>query len=101
MEETTQLLTFLISFIYGMFFEILLEIHYHISKKYLLIFKYLTTLFLVIDIVLGYLLCIYKLNQGIFHIYFILFVFLGFIVTFPLHKYVKINKLFNKKLGKK
>ena len=46
----------------------------------------------MIDVVLGYVIIMYHINQGIIHIYFLIFVFLGFILENILHKYVKLPK---------
>ena len=101
MEETLQLLSFLVSFLYGIFFGIVEVIHYRLTKNYHIIFKYLTTLFFVIDISLGYLLIMYHINQGVFHLYFMFFSFLGFFLSFPLQKYVKKYIKIKFKIGKK
>lgn len=89
MEETLQLLTFLFSFCYGVFFGYLSRWHFKFTIHYSVVLKYISTFLFILDIVLGYILGMYHLNEGIFHLYFLFFVFLGFIVSFSLHKIVK------------
>ena len=89
MSANLQLICFLASFLYGIFFGLLSEFHFKLISKYHVIFQLLISLVFVIDIVLGYILIMYHLNLGIFHIYFLIFIFLGYIISFPLRLYVK------------
>ena len=89
MSANLQLICFLVSFIYGMFFGILTNFHFKLINKYHKIFQLLISLVFIIDIVLGYILIMYHLNDGIFHIYFFIFIFIGYILSFPLRKYIK------------
>ena len=89
MSANLQLICFFISFLYGLFFGFLTKIHFNIIKKYHQIFQLLISVIFIIDIVLGYILIMYHINGGIFHIYFIIFIFLGYTLSFSLHKYVK------------
>lgn len=89
MEETLQICSFLLSFCYGVFFGLATIWHFHVTNHYSILMKYLTTFLFILDIVLGYLFCMYQLNEGVFHVYFLLFVLIGFGLAFPLQKYVK------------
>ena len=89
MSANLQLICFLASFLYGLFFGLLSIVHFNLINKYHKIFQLLISLVFIIDIVLGYILLMYHLNLGIFHIYFFIFIFIGFLLSFSLHKYVK------------
>ena len=89
MSANLQLICFLASFLYGIFFGLLSKFHFNLISKYHQIFQLLISVVFVIDIVLGYILIMYHLNFGIFHLYFFFFIFVGFICSFPLHKCVK------------
>ncbi len=89
MSANLQLICFLASFLYGIFFGLLSKFHFNLINKYHIIFQLLISLVFVIDIVLGYILIMYHLNLGIFHIYFLVFIFIGFIVSFLLQAYLK------------
>ena len=89
MSANLQLICFLASFLYGIFFGLLTKFHFTLISKYHKIFQLLISLVFIIDIVLGYILLMYHLNLGIFHIYFIIFILIGFLLSFPLCKWIK------------
>ena len=91
MDEITQLFSFLLSFLFGFGFHILTRWHFKISETYSLVMKYLTTILFVINIVLLYVYLMYLLNDGVLHIYFLLFVFFGFVTFDILHRHVKLE----------
>lgn len=93
MEETIQLLSFLVSFFFGFFFHILTRIHFKFTESYPTLLKYLTTFLFILNIVLLYLLILYYLNGGVLHVYFLIFVFLGFFFYGVLSRNVKFQKL--------
>ena len=92
MSAGIQLFTFFISF--------LTRWHFHVILSNSIIMKYLSTILFMIDVVLGYVIIMYHINQGVIHIYFLLFVFFGFILENILHKYVKLPKCIQTMLGK-
>ena len=100
MDEVTQLLSFLLSFLFGFSFHILTKWHFKISETYSTIMKYLTTILFVINIVLLYVYIMYHLNEGIIHIYFLIFVALGFFVFDVLRKHVKLSVFLPSKVEK-
>ncbi len=100
MDEVTQLLSFFVSFCFGFFFHILTNFHFKITDTYSVLMRYITTVLFVIDIVLMYVLSLYYLNNGIIHIYFLIFVFLGFFAYGFLHKNVNLNKVLPRKIAK-
>ena len=100
MSAGIQLFTFFVSFLYGILFSFLTRWHFYVILSNSIIMKYLSTVLFMIDIVLGYVIVMYHINQGIIHIYFLVFVFLGFVVETVLHKYVKLPKFIRSWLEK-
>ncbi len=94
MDIRLQIYCFLISFIYGLIVGISSLWHFYLVRKKRLIDYILTAMYVYIIVVL-YLVIMYYVNRGIFHIYFsffiILGVYLGRKVKF-LQKYVKKKK---------
>ncbi len=89
MNSYIQLFSFLASFLYGMIFYLLSRFNCFILEKKNNISKFLVTLVFIIDIVILYVYMMYKINNGYFHIYFVILVILGFIL---MNKYYKIFK---------
>lgn len=100
MDESLQLLSFLVSFLYGMFFFLVTVFHFKVVQKYPVIFQYFSSFLFILDVVLIYLILFYHLNDGVFHIYFIFFVFLGFFVMHIVSKNVKFWQLLRSKIEK-
>lgn len=90
MDVKIQLLCMLISFLYGAFIRITLMI----NKKHN-IFKDLLYIYII---VLLYTIIIYKINNGIFHIYFLLLILVGYLVS---KKHVNLTIDLLKKIKKK
>ena len=91
-----QLHSFLFSFIFGIFFFITSYFNNKLIKNKKAIFKYIITFLYIVNIVLIYILLLYKINYGVFHIYFLMTVLVGFIFgywqTNMLKKYIKRRK---------
>ena len=88
MTSSLQLYSFLISFIFGIIFYFLTDINFKLIndlKKYL---KHIITFIYVIDMTIIYIIIIYNINKGYFHIYFIFLVFVGFIIGYILKREV-------------
>ena len=77
MDAKTQIIVLLFSYLYGFLFYYLYLLNYNIIKKYHSIYKSFITIMFMYNIVLIYLICLYKLNNGIFHIYFLFMLILG------------------------
>ncbi len=90
MTAYKTLLILFINFIYGVIFFYLSMINYRLFFKDQALIKLLMFLLFTIDNVFVYLVIIYKLNYGIFHIYY-LFCFIG---GFLIANYTK-NKMLN------
>ena len=82
MENEIQMLSFVVSFIFGICFAFLNELNKKIiskkKKQYKLIFSFL----FIINITLLYLIINYYINNGVIHIYFLICVFLGYLFSF-------------------
>ena len=93
MSANLQLISFIISFIYGIMFALLTIFNFKLIANLKTIYKHLITFMYVLDITIIYIIILYHLNKGYFHIYFILTVFLGFLVGIILYKKLlsKIN----------
>lgn len=81
MDYRIQILSFLCSFLYGIFFYLTSLFHYHLISKYSSFLKYFITIVYTFDVALLYVLLMYKVNYGVIHIYFVLVLFLGFFIA--------------------
>lgn len=79
MNIKLQIITLLFSFIYGIFFSFFLSLNYKFIYSDKKIFKTIISFLVVIMSVLIYFIILKKINNGIFHIYEILCIILGFI----------------------
>jgi len=87
-----QIYSLLFSFLYGIIFHILLEINYKFLYNDNLILKIIyTTIFIIFNTLL-YFICIKKINNGIIHIYFLLSILAGYLVSKLLLKKLRIKK---------
>ena len=86
MSVDIQIICIIVSFLYGIFIKICNLINSTLIKNNN---KYINIIFNVIYmyiLVILYIILIYKINKGIFHIYFIIMILLGYIL---MSKYVK------------
>ena len=94
MSSIDQLIILFISFMYGALFYFFVRLNKFFIKNHSLIIKYLFTFILIVDAVIVYIFLIYKMNDGIFHIYFLLNVGAGFFcMGYNYKKIVKLCKL--------
>lgn len=89
MDYKIQLLSFLFSFLFGIFFFITNYFNKKLINNKKIIFQYMVTFIYIINIVLFYILILYKINRGVFHIYFLFMVLIGYLFATRLEKYVK------------
>lgn len=101
MDEVTQLISFLVSFFFGFLFYFFTKFHFYMIQKLMILFQYLWTFLFILDAVLLYIFILYYINQGVVHVYFLSFVFLGFLGAYFLRKNVKFTLFKNKFIGKK
>ena len=93
MNSNLQLISFLVSFVYGIIFYLLTDLNFKLIKDFKLYIQNILTFIYVIDMVIIYIIIFYYLNKGYFHIYFILMVFVGYFAGFLIYKKIisKIN----------
>ena len=82
MTSKLQLISFLVSFIFGIFFYFLTILNFSLIKDLKLYIQHILTFIYTIDMTIIYIIIFYHLNKGYFHIYFIFMVFLGFFAGF-------------------
>ena len=95
MNSNIQIISFVVSFIYGLIFYFVTKINFYLIKDLKLYLKHILTFIYTLDMAIIYIIILYHLNKGYFHIYFIMVVFLGFIMGYIIDK--KLSKLSVKK----
>lgn len=89
MTSKIQLLSFSISFLFGVCFYYLSIINFNLIKDFKSYLKHIITCIYVFDIIIIYVIILYKLNNGYFHIYFLLMVILGYISGYFINNLIK------------
>lgn len=79
MELSIQLQVLTVSFVYGILFSYLLKIQYKFLFNSKLFYKILITLLFVFDNCLLYFLILRMIDDGIFHIYFLFLLIIGYL----------------------
>ena len=99
MNYKIQLVSFLVSFLFGIFLYFTSLLNYKFIQKLSIFIKYVVTFVYIVDVALLYVLFMYKINYGVIHIYFLLLLFCGFLFGFFYSKKLrKICKVLTKKL---
>ena len=91
MDSYTQLFCLVFSFIYGILVCYFNNLNYKFLLSKNIFFKILISFLYVLDMALLYIVVLYLVNDGILHIYFVLFLLLGYI--FMLKNVNKKNSL--------
>lgn len=81
MNSYVQVISLLVSFIYGIVFYILSNFNKYIISNKNNIVKLLVTTVYVVDMVIIYIFIMYKINFGNIHPYFIISLILGFVLS--------------------
>ncbi len=81
MDAKTQIIVLLFSYFYGLIFYFLSKLNNYIIKSKKRLFRSIITILFTYNIVLIYLIILYKLNNGAFHIYFLLMGILGYLTS--------------------
>lgn len=81
MHLQTQIYLIIYSLVYGFITSILLDIHYKYIQEKKAIIKYSISFLFALDISCIYFLILQKINNGILHIYSLLFIIVGFIFS--------------------
>lgn len=99
MNYKIQIISLLYSFGYGVFFFLfnILNNKFISKNKYI---NFITLLVFVILNALLYITILYKINFGVFHIYFLIMIFLGYYFSFFIKKYISNNVKWCKKIKK-
>ena len=81
MNSYVQVISLLVSFIYGIVFYILSKFNKYIISNKNNIVKLLVTTVYVVDMVIIYIFIMYKINFGNIHPYFIISLILGLVLS--------------------
>ncbi len=95
MNSNIQIISFVVSFIYGLIFYFVTKINFYLIKDLKLYLKHILTFIYTLDMAIIYIIILYHINRGYFHIYFMMLVFLGFIIGYFANQ--KLSKLNVKK----
>ena len=100
MDAKTQLIILAFSYLYGFILYYLIFINNRVIKNMKSIYRSIITILFMYNIVLIYIISIFKINNGNFHIYFFIMIILGYIsnikVTKKMANNVKIRKFIEK-----
>ena len=91
MTAKTQIIVLIFSYIYGLSFYFLSKLNSKLIKPMSKSKRSFITILFMYNIVLIYTIILYKLNQGIFHIYFLILIIIGFLSGFKLLKLMLNN----------
>lgn len=86
MNLRVQLISLIVSFLYGVFFYLLLELNYKFLYSSNLVVKIVVSFLFVMFNVLLYFLILMKINYGYVHLYFFLCIILGYFVCKVVYK---------------
>ena len=90
MDITIQLICIIASFIYGAFIKLLILFHMKKNSLNNIILKFIIDILFVFIIVILYIDIIYKINKGVFHLYFFVIMLTGYITMSKCVKFTKI-----------
>lgn len=100
MDLSLQLQVLIVSFVYGILFSYLIKLQYKFLFNSKLFYKIVITILFVFDNCLLYFLLLRAINNGIFHIYFLFSLILGYLLGYYLvnkknswHFFVKKEKM--------
>lgn len=78
MDINLQIFCFCFSFIFGFIYYFLSTYNIKYVKNLHIILSTIITLMFIVNCVLVYLIVLYKINSGVFHVYFFFMIFLGY-----------------------
>ena len=87
-----QILSLLFSFIYGNFVFWLLEINYRLLYEGKIVYRVIISFLFVIFISLLYFIGLFKINNGIIHIYFFIVLLTGYLLSFVIYRKINCKK---------
>jgi len=88
MSLSVQIISFIYSFFYGVFFEILLDINKKFIYSSKVVVKIISSFLFILFNSLLYFIILLKINNGYLHIYFLLCILLGYIVMCKVKKFI-------------
>ena len=91
MNVLIQIVCFLISYVYGVFINIFIRFNNKIIKNNSLLWEIIYRLVSTFLLVVLYVVIFYKINGGIFHLYFILLIIIGYMMGNKI-KFKNVNK---------
>lgn len=80
MSLEVQIQSLAFSLLYGMFFSLVLNLNYQYIFNTKIYYKIIINFMFVVIMVLLYFILLYRINNGIFHSYFILVIIFGVII---------------------
>ena len=104
MSANIQLITLGVSYLYGFIFYYLYRLNSKIIKSQKRFYQSLITILFMYNMVLIYIIIIFKINNGIFHLYFFIMISLGVFTNIKLTKKMSTNakfRLFIEKINDK
>lgn len=90
MNILSQITALCFNFVFGFIIYYAVILNYLFIKNEVLILKILISFLFLIDFTVLYIIIIYKLNYGLFHIYYIIVFVLGYILSITVKNHVKI-----------
>lgn len=92
MNIKLQITTLLFSFLYGIFFSFFLSLNYKFIYSDKKILKTIISFLFIIVCVLLYFIILKKINYGVFHVYEILMIILGFVLENLIVRFIANKK---------
>lgn len=89
MSIVIQLLCFFASFLYGIFVKFILFVNSKAVSKNKIFLYLIINIISIYLLVLGYIIVIYRINHGIFHIYFLMSILIGYLSVSNIVKFLK------------
>ena len=88
-----QIYSLLFSFFYGIFVFFLLELNYKLLYTGKMLYKIIISFLFVMFISLLYFYGLLKINNGIIHIYFLIVMFTGYMLSFVIYRKIRCKKI--------
>ena len=101
MTSLVQLVILLINFFLGFIMLYGSIFTYNITKNEVFLLKFFFTFLYIFDFFFLYIILIYKINYGIFHVYYLLLFGIGFFLGYYTYKNVKILSIYKKNIDTK
>ena len=93
MNLKIQIISLLFSFFYGVAFSFLVNINYELLFKKRKKYRIIYTLIFVLIMALLYFFLLQRINNGIMHVYFLMIILIGFYISFPITKKIRIKNV--------